>query len=117
MNRNEFEKIPEIKDSLNENIVFVGNKYTTTNDGFYDLVNWLNGAWYAWQEQQKKIDDQTKKIIDVSEILEAESSNSWGLWKEKADMMEQGASNAYEKSYWLIKGVIDKQSSKGGENE
>ncbi|WP_284083962.1 hypothetical protein [Acinetobacter nosocomialis] len=36
--------------------------------------------------------------------MDAESSNSWGLWKEKACMYEQGASNAYEKSYWILKG-------------
>ena len=50
-----FEKLPEIRDSISEHIVFIGNKYTTPNPDFYDLVNWLNGAWYAFQEQQEKI--------------------------------------------------------------
>ena len=54
--REQFEKLPEIADSLSDHIVFIGNKYTTPNPSFYDLVNWLNGAWYAYQEQQKKID-------------------------------------------------------------
>ena len=53
--REEFEKLPEIRDSLSEHIVFIGNKYTTPNPDFYDLVNWLNGAWYAFQEQQAEI--------------------------------------------------------------
>ena len=55
--REQFEKLPEIRDSISEHIVFIGNKYTTPNPDFYDLVNWLNGAWYAFQEQQKKIDE------------------------------------------------------------
>ena len=55
--REQFEKLPEIRDSISEHIVFIGNKYTTPNPDFYDLVNWLNGAWYAFQEQKKKIDE------------------------------------------------------------
>ena len=61
--REQFEKLPEIRDSISEHIVFIGNKYTTPNPDFYDLVNWLNGAWYAFQEQQKKI-DSVNKLID-----------------------------------------------------
>ena len=55
--REAFEKLPEIKDSLSENIVFVGNKYTSANEGFYDLVNWLNGGWYMWQSRQAEVDE------------------------------------------------------------
>ena len=61
--REAFEQIPEIKDSLSENIVFVGNKYTTANDGFYDLVNWLNGGWYTWQSRQAEV-DQLKEAME-----------------------------------------------------
>ena len=60
--REEFEKLTEIRDSLSEHIVFIGNTYTTPSPDFYDLVNWLNGAWYAFQEQQKKIDGATKYL-------------------------------------------------------
>ena len=49
--RERFEKLTEIRDSLSEHIVFIGNTYTTPSPDFYDLVNWLNGAWYAFQEQ------------------------------------------------------------------
>lgn len=66
--REAFEQIPEIKDSLSENIVFIGNQYTTSNDGFYDLVNWLNGAWHSFQEQQKRIDIATE-ALDTKEFL------------------------------------------------
>ena len=63
--KSEFEKLPEVKDSLSENIVFIGNKYTAANDGFYDLVNWLNGAWYAYQHQQSKVDELQKRVEDL----------------------------------------------------
>lgn len=55
MKRQAFEKLPGVADSLSEHIVFIGNKYTTPNQGFYDLVNWLNGAWYAWQGAQEQM--------------------------------------------------------------
>lgn len=60
--REAFEQIPEIKDSLSENIVFVGNKYTTANEGFYDLVNWLNGGWLTWQSRQAEVEEKDKRI-------------------------------------------------------
>ena len=62
--REEFEKLDEIRDSLSEHIVFIGNTYTTPSLDFYDLVNWLNGAWYTFQEQQKKIDEIVKLVHD-----------------------------------------------------
>ncbi|MCU4491494.1 hypothetical protein KTI63_03310 [Acinetobacter guillouiae] len=66
--REAFEQIPEIKDSLSENIVFVGNKYTTANDGFYDLVNWLNGGWYTWQSRQAEVDQLQSQINEMAEV-------------------------------------------------
>lgn len=55
--RKEFEALPEIADSLSEHIWFGDdNKYHTAIIGFEKLVSWLNGAWFAFQEQQKKID-------------------------------------------------------------
>lgn len=59
MKRQAFEKLPEVADSLSEHIVFIGNKYTTPNQGFCDLVNWLNGAWYAWQAAQEQMLQET----------------------------------------------------------
>lgn len=83
--REEFEKLPEIADSLSEHILFVGDKYTTPNDSFFDLVNWLNGAWYMYREQQKTIDaykiilkarigfDIVNSILDQSKASENQS--------------------------------------------
>ena len=56
--REKFEKLPEIADSLSEHIYFGGDGfYHSSLVNFQGLVNWLNGAWYAFQEQQKKIDE------------------------------------------------------------
>ncbi|MEG1234081.1 MAG: hypothetical protein RSE18_09615 [Acinetobacter sp.] len=54
--REQFEKLPEIADSLSEHIYFGGDGfYHSSLVNFQGLVNWLNGAWYAFQEQQTKI--------------------------------------------------------------
>ena len=62
--REEFEKLPEISSILNyyDNIVFCEdmNQYKN-NRVFWDAeIGFINGAWYAYQEQQAKID----KLLD-----------------------------------------------------
>lgn len=62
--REQFEKLPGIADSLSEYIYFGSdNLYHSALINFQGLVIWLNGAWYAFQEQQKKIDN-INKLID-----------------------------------------------------
>ena len=64
--REQFEKLPEIADSLSEHIYFGGDGfYHSSLVNFQGLVNWLNGAWYAFQEQQKKIDAIKSKLSDI----------------------------------------------------
>lgn len=46
-------------------------------------------------------------LKEVLEKLESLQEQHWKDWKEKADMMDQGASVAYEHSYWLLKEVLD----------
>ena len=56
VSREKFEKLPEIADSLSEHIYFGGDGfYHSSLVNFQGLVNWLNGAWYAFQEQQTKM--------------------------------------------------------------
>ena len=65
--REVFEKLPEVHKKLKEvypTIVWFSdqeNKYASSFEGFQNMVIWLNGAWYAYQEQQKKIDALTKQ--------------------------------------------------------
>ena len=68
--REQFEKLPEIKGAIFEykhEVIFdeSENKYTTPCYSTFEpeYVYFLNGAWYAFQEQQKKI-DSVNKLID-----------------------------------------------------
>ena len=66
--REEFEKLNEIAEifkGLHPTIIWFcdkSNKYATSFSGFNDRVIWLNGAWYVFQEQQKKIDALKNKM-------------------------------------------------------
>lgn len=75
--REQFEKLPEIRDSLSEHIVFIGSTYTTPNPDFYDLVNWLNGAWYAFQEQQEKIARLQSALDELKTTCERHNDPMW----------------------------------------
>ena len=76
--REKFEALPEIADSLSEHIYFGSdNLYHSSLINFQGLVNWLNGAYYAFQEQEKKIDEANKmnqkmmnRMIELSAELE-----------------------------------------------
>ena len=67
--REQFEKLPEISD-LVEHFDFSDDtntyhiRYDDMDDDRKSLdVMYLGGAWYAYQEQQKKI-DEVKKLAD-----------------------------------------------------
>lgn len=77
--REEFEKLSEIRDSLSKHILFVGDKYTTPSDSFFDLVNWLNGAWYMYKEQQKVIDENNSS----NQSCENQLGQACVAWIEK----------------------------------
>ena len=66
----------------------------------------LNNMEACYIEKKKECEDQHKKVDEVLEYLDGESANRWGLWKEKADMLDQGASNAFEEAYWMAKKVL-----------
>ena len=64
--REEFEKLTEIAEILNRN----GGGYYKERTNDYHHCNlyfdkFLNGAWYAFQEQQKKIDVIKSKLSDI----------------------------------------------------
>ena len=59
--REEFEKLPKVAEVIKKYDGYrIGNKYSTYDTAY---TAWLNGAWYAFQEQQKKIDGALK-ILD-----------------------------------------------------
>lgn len=71
-----------------------------------DLKTQLNNMEACYIEKKKECEDQHKKVDEVLEYLDGESANRWGLWKEKADMLDQGASNAFEEAYWMAKKAL-----------
>ena len=70
------------------------------------LKTQLNNMEACYIQVKKELEDQHKKIDEVLEYLDGESANRWGLWKEKADMLDQGASNAFEEAYWVAKKAL-----------
>ena len=68
--RQKFENVEEVKNSLSCHI-YIGSDglYYTSLVNFQKLVSWLNGAWYAFQEQQTKIDLLEKEIVETQEFL------------------------------------------------
>jgi len=72
--REEFEKLPEIATSLSQHIYFGDdNLYHSDLINFQKLVCWINGAWYAFQEQQKKI-DEIVSIVRDADLSDGDSS-------------------------------------------
>lgn len=71
-----------------------------------NLKTQLNNMEACYIQVKKELEDQHKKVDEVLEYLDGESANRWGLWKEKADMLDQGASNAFEEAYWVAKKAL-----------
>ena len=71
--RKEFERLDEIKRKLisvnfNESL----NRYESKNPTLiecFETALWLNGAWYAFQEQQKIIDIQECGATEILMII------------------------------------------------
>lgn len=76
--RKEFEKIPYIKLRLN-NVCFIEeeNSYLPTQWDYaasvYDM-HFVNGAWYAFQQQQQKQIDAIVKIVRDAYMSDGNSS-------------------------------------------
>ena len=69
--RKQFEVMPEIAETIKNGIYYDGrsNRYWSAVGASYVSLARINGAWYAFQEQQKKID------AIVSIVREADLSN------------------------------------------
>lgn len=84
--RKEFEEIAEIKQQIRiGNVEFVG-----VDEGIYGTNNtdnvshnsccFVNGAWFAFQEQQKKIDAIKQHVVSFY----AEADFLWGFDSDQA---------------------------------
>ena len=76
--REEFEKLTGIAEILNRN----GGGYYKERTNDYHHCNlyfdkFLNGAWYAFQEQQKKIDALKSKIKEIVKLVHDHTPDYW----------------------------------------
>lgn len=62
--REQFEKLPEIATAIKQGIYYNerDNCYSSINGASYLVIARVNGAWYAYQEQQKKIDSMLDRV-------------------------------------------------------
>ena len=64
--RQKFESLPEVIDSLSCHIrIGSDGLYYTSLVNFEKLTAWLNGAWFAFQEQQAKIDAANEILKNI----------------------------------------------------
>ena len=69
--REKFEALPDVAiifEGLHPTIIWfceTANRYATSFSGFDNKVVWLNGAWYAFQEQEKKLKELEEALTDV----------------------------------------------------
>ena len=83
-NREEFEKLPEIRKIMNENGIYFMNHsgwYEARDFKDFEYEQYINGAWYAFQEQQKKIDGALKELELLNYYRTGNSDNAIKILK------------------------------------
>lgn len=94
--REQFEKLPEIANSLSQHIYFGDdNLYHSDLINFQKLVCWINGAWYAFQEQQAIIND-LKAQLECCRKENAVLLGKLGGGEKRVGELSQWNSNQYE---------------------
>lgn len=71
--REEFEKLPEIRKIMNENgIHFMSHSgwYEARDFKYFEYEQYINGAWYAYQEQQKVINGMLECMDDAIRLID-----------------------------------------------
>ena len=87
--REQFEKLPEIRKIMNENGIYFMNHsgwYEARDFKDFEYEQYINGAWYGFQEQQEKIarlqsalDELKKTCIEVLGLgISDEFERGWG---------------------------------------
>ena len=77
LNREEFEKLPEIAERTKRSEAFYcqkGDWYLSPYEGCREDEAFLEGAWYAFQKQQKKLDccrEENKAHLEKIDDLQA----------------------------------------------
>ncbi|HFD0357768.1 TPA: hypothetical protein ACF00A_003807 [Acinetobacter nosocomialis] len=51
--------------------------------------------------------DELQKRVDAAlEKLDQRHNELWKRWKDRADMQDQGAANAFEEAYWILEQAL-----------
>lgn len=82
--REQFEKLPEIRKIMNENGIYFMNHsgwYEARDFKDFEYEQYINGAWYAFQEQQKKIDGALKELGLLNYYRTGNSDNAIKILK------------------------------------
>ena len=82
--REQFEKLPEIRKIMNENGIYFMNHsgwYEARDFKDFEYEQYINGAWYAFQEQQKKIDGALKELELLNYYRTGNSDNAIKILK------------------------------------
>src|SRR5690606_28674662 len=81
-------KIEKLENELSTTKQVLGNVIDMEVAKVDNLKTQLNNMEACYIEKKKEVEDQHKKVDEVLEYLDGESANRWGLWKEKADMLD-----------------------------
>ena len=82
--REQFEKLPEIRKIMNENGIYFMNHsgwYEARDFKDFEYEQYINGAWYVFQEQQKKIDGALKELELLNYYRTGNSDNAIKILK------------------------------------
>jgi len=82
--REQFEKLPGIRKIMNENGIYFMNHsgwYEARDFKDFEYEQYINGAWYAFQEQQKKIDGALKELEILNYYRTGNSDNAIKILK------------------------------------
>lgn len=89
--REAFEKLPEIARHIHkfvyqDDLNCYRNKIKSSD---IHLVTWVNGAWYAFQEQQKRIEEFRKINISLNAGLRKNSKNKQKLLGKNIELQKR----------------------------
>lgn len=79
--REQFEKLPEIAEIIKEGVFWDGEIYRRTAICKLTHLYYVRGAWYAFQEQQKKIDGALKELELLNYYRTGNSDNAIKILK------------------------------------
>lgn len=99
--RQEFEKLKEVAEELQFVDGFDGNKYHSLNN--HRTAEWVNGALYAYQEQQKLVDFNEQQATFWKEEYLKKCSEV-DDFQDKIDKAKEVVKNTWDWSL-MIEGV------------